>query len=223
MTRPPAAPRLGLVTLAVVFIALAWFCRPQLACAEPECKPEAGPRLLLPGDEAVSAGRIIDLAWTEADSVAELEILLSSDGGRTYTVCVSPELDPRSRHFHWRIPDLVTSDLRLRIRFNRGGREIEGPPVRARLFRGEPEAPEPLGLPSTSGDARTPRPADGPLTPQRGAAQEPGEGADPLGPHERASSVVSRETPASAIHPAGRSTPAAAPLDRVPRFVPMRT
>jgi hypothetical protein len=204
-------------------MALAWFCRPQLACAEQGRKPDSGPRLLLPGDEAVSAGRIIDLAWTEADSVAELEILLSSDGGRTYTVCVSPELDPRSRHFRWRIPDLGTTDLRLRIRFNRGGREIEGPPVRARLFRGEPEAPEPLGLPSTSGEARTPRPADGPRTPQRGAEQEPGEGADPPGHHGNGRSVVSREAPASAIHPAGRSTPAAAPLDRVPRFVPMRT
>jgi len=204
-------------------MALASFCRPQPAFAEPERKPEAGPRLLLPGAEAVNAGRIIDLAWTKADSVAELEILLSSDGGRTYTVQVSPELDPRSRHFRWRIPDLGTSDLRLRIRFNRGGREIEGPPVRARLFRGEPEAPEPLGLPSTSAEAHMPRPADEPRTPQRGAAQEPGEGADAFGPHENAGSVVSRETPGSAIHPAGRSTPAAAPLDRVPRFVPMRT
>jgi hypothetical protein len=59
----------------------------------------SAPRLILPGAHAVQPGQWIDLTWTEADDIEELEILLSTDGGRTYAVCVSPQLDPQARHF----------------------------------------------------------------------------------------------------------------------------
>src|SRR5437763_141636 len=86
------------------------------------------PRLILPGDHAVRSGQLIELKWTPADSISELEILLSLDGGRHYTMCISPSLDPLRCRFVWRVPD-VDAPLRMRIRFNRGGREIEGAPA----------------------------------------------------------------------------------------------
>lgn len=119
---------------------------------------ESGPRLILPGSHAVVAGQEIALAWTRDDEVSELEILLSVDGGRTYPIWISPRLSPRDCRFVWRVPDESGRSLRMRIRFNRGGREIEGAPT-ASLDVVPAGAPEPLGLPPLSSEpARTPRP-----------------------------------------------------------------
>src|SRR5437870_5669892 len=67
--------------------------------AESRDRLEAAPCLSLEGGHAVRPGQVIDLQWSEADAIRELEILLSTDGGRHYSVCVSPQLNPASRHF----------------------------------------------------------------------------------------------------------------------------
>ncbi len=59
--------------------------------------------------------------------VEELEILLSVDGGRTFPVRVSRELRPEARRVEWRVPNLPASEARMRVRYRRGGREIDGP------------------------------------------------------------------------------------------------
>src|SRR5215813_3271044 len=64
------------------------------------------PRLMLPGWHTVRAGQLLALRWSPADSVSELEILLSTDGGRHYSHCISPRLDPRRCRFVWRVPDM---------------------------------------------------------------------------------------------------------------------
>jgi hypothetical protein len=109
---------------------------------------ESEPRLIVPGGHAVRTGQLVDLRWSPADSVRELEILLSVDGGRHYSICISPQLDPTRCEFVWRVPDLEARTVRMRIRFNRGGREIEGPPAAPiQVFRGGRDEPEPLALP----------------------------------------------------------------------------
>jgi hypothetical protein len=94
--------------------------------------------------ESVRAGERIDLKWTGIDaSIEELEIQLSVDGGRHFTLRVTPELDARAGHFVWRVPNLATADARLRVRFNRGGREIEGSTSAAfRIMPRADDAPE---------------------------------------------------------------------------------
>jgi hypothetical protein len=113
-----------------------------------ESREGSEPRVVLGGDQAVHPGEVVELRWTRADAVSELEILLSEDGGRTFATCISPELDPVLCHFAWRVPANVGQNLRLRIRYNRGGREIEGPPTKP-VALGMTPSPEttPLGLP----------------------------------------------------------------------------
>jgi hypothetical protein len=158
--RPPPKP-FGPSPLAVfmAFVApilislLASVLLSHAAAADPREKNE--PKLILPGNRAVRAGQLIDLRWAPTDSVSELEILLSVDGGRHYSLCISPQLDPARCHFVWRVPNLGEAQLRMRIRFNRGGRETEGAPTAPLLLleSGSGQA-EPLALPAPEGPGR---------------------------------------------------------------------
>ena len=119
---------------------------------------ESGPRLILPGSHVVQPGQLVALEWTPDDEVTELEILLSLDGGRTYPIWISPRLAPRDCRFVWRVPPYAGRSLRMRIRFNRDGREIEGAPT-STIDVAPANAPEPLGLPVRSAEPdRVPRP-----------------------------------------------------------------
>jgi hypothetical protein len=131
----------------------------RAARSEHPLHAESEPALVLPGTHAVRAGQWIDLRWTCADSISEMEILLSSDGGLHYDVWASPRISPASRHFRWRVPSHLGGDLRLRLRYNRGGREIEAAPVLCVRLRGDSDA-EPLALPPLEGSS-APRPAGG--------------------------------------------------------------
>ena len=184
------------------------------------------PRLILPGDRAVRSGEVIDLRWTAADSVSELEILVSDDGGRHYSHSISPRLDPNRCDFVWRVPDWNCATLRLRIRFNRGGREIEGAPTGPlQLAADSRECSEPLGLPS--GDFG----AEGPA--RTGTRDPAPESSVPVGPFEAVGHATSfRRRPATEslwrVFPKLVRDPRAATFlpalaDRGPRFVPLRT
>jgi len=129
---------------------------------EPGEERRARPELVLPGDHEVRPGEWIELRWTRAEAVSELEILLSTDGGRHYAVSISPPLDPKDCGFRWRVPQSASGDLRMRIRFNRDGREIEGAPTAPmRVTTSAPNRPQPLALPPVDGGSgtRDPRPA----------------------------------------------------------------
>lgn len=108
---------------------------------------DEAPRLLGLAGRVVHAGEAIDLRWSEADGVHELEILLSEDGGRHYRIAVSPSLDPGAQHFTWVVPELESREVRLLIRYNRDGREIEGTPTDVIGVAPSPDGPEPLALP----------------------------------------------------------------------------
>src|ERR1044072_854343 len=154
ISRPAAGGRL--VSMARPFLRATVVIAP-LACTLSSRAASAGardnePRLIIPGGHIVRAGQLIDLRWSPADSVSELEILVSLDGGRHYSVCISPRLDPRRCDFVWRVPRVGKAALRMRIRFNRGGREIEGAPT-APLYASADGQPEPLALPPASGPA----------------------------------------------------------------------
>jgi hypothetical protein len=197
---------LGLVALTVLIgdglsPALAW--------------PE--PRLVLPGDRVVHAGQWIDLRWTPADSVSELEILLSLDGGRHYSLCVSPPLDPKRGCFSWHVPAIEGRALKMRIRFNRGGREIEGAPTAPFFVGGSDRGGAlPLGLPPLDpagqhGATRS-REGPGPLLDRSEASEESGSAR-----LARARSKTPQLAPPSPVDPARAIVwPAASP------FTPLR-
>jgi hypothetical protein len=72
---------------------------------------------------------VVDVVWSSfPDDVEELELLLSIDGGRTFPLRLTPQIDPRSGSFTWVVPRVAAQAARLRIRFGRDGDEIEGEP-----------------------------------------------------------------------------------------------
>ena len=184
-------------------------------------REEHEPRLILPGDRSVAAGEWIDLRWSEADDIRELEILLSVDGGRTYGQCITPQLDPDRHGFRWRVPDLAGGAVRLRIRFNRAGREIEGAPSEPVAVTSGTAGRAPLGLPPM-----TPAPEDrdrerSPRAPDRTRGAGPAEDSDEAGPAPPAPLTGLFRAPTRAPVPAAMRA-IHAPF-AAPRAVPLRT
>jgi len=165
---PRAVPHLAFALLTLLCVLAA-----GRASAEPERESASEPRLVLPGGHEVRPGQLVQLTWEGADSVTELEILLSVDGGRHYDIWVSPELDPAQHHFSWRVPDVHGGTLRLRIRYNRGGREIEGAPTAALRTQPGEDPTGPLALPAAGGGEgeSAPRPGNSQSAPAPGAAR----------------------------------------------------
>lgn len=86
-----------------------------------------GPAILLPPDAAgaLRPGDVVELRWHGVPPVAaEMELLLSLDGGRTFPLRVTPDLDAERGWFAWRVPPLPSADARLALRMNLGGREV---------------------------------------------------------------------------------------------------
>jgi hypothetical protein len=82
----------------------------------------------------VTAGQAVVLRWSALPAqVEELEIVLSLDGGSSYHVRVSPELEGREREYRWCVPDLPTRHARLMLRV--GGGEGERMGAVSREFR----------------------------------------------------------------------------------------
>ena len=125
---PLAKRALHTIALSLVIaVSLAVPCRARPLAEAAEPGPIAGPRLVLPAASEFRAGDIIEVRWAAVDpSIDELELLLSLDGGRHYTLRISPELAPDHRAFRWRVPNLASGDARLRLRFHRDGRECNG-------------------------------------------------------------------------------------------------
>lgn len=118
-------PRLGCLTVALL-------CAPQVvyggASPGKELTRESVPgRIERPaGGDALYAGEMIEVRWTALpDAVNECELLLSLDGGRDFTVRLTPRLDRTTRELSWRVPNLPTRQARLRLRVGVAGREIE--------------------------------------------------------------------------------------------------
>jgi hypothetical protein len=210
--------------LALVLVVPLGFGAAPASAFEHEPHGVGGPRLILPGAHAVQTGQMVALRWSPADSISELEILLSVDGGRHYSRSISPSLDPKRCEFVWRVPDLGTAKVWLRIRFNRGGREIEGAPAAPlAVLAGDRDLHEPLALPPLGGANPGRTSSEREPAPLRGSGPGPAEALDPPAPAHRsdtAHDAASKSLPA--FHrPAGAA--ACHTALAAPRFLPMRT
>jgi hypothetical protein len=83
----------------------------------------AGP---LPG-EPLRAGSITTLGFAVDEEIDEMEVLLSLEGGRTFTVRVTREMSRGAHEITWRVPNLPTTRARLALRV---GSEEEGEVIR---------------------------------------------------------------------------------------------
>jgi hypothetical protein len=76
--------------------------------------------------EVVYAGDLVEVRWTALpDTVNECELLLSLDGGREFSVRLTPQLGRTTRELSWRVPNLPALRARLRLRVGIDGQEIE--------------------------------------------------------------------------------------------------
>ncbi len=72
-------------------------------------------QVLYPGQQIKVEWQAI-LPKTEAGG-CEMELWLSLDGGRTFTACITPHIDPNSKSFDWTVPNLPSNAAVLDIRF----------------------------------------------------------------------------------------------------------
>ena len=92
-----------------------------------------------PGPGAtLHGGELVEIRWSSVPPEAdEVELLLSVDGGRHFSLRLTDELDADSRSFRWRVPNLIADGATLALRLGIDGREIESAP--GPLFRLRPE------------------------------------------------------------------------------------
>lgn len=85
-----------------------------------------------PGSRLV-AGQRVTLAWRPGADferlawVEEWEAFLSLDGGRHFSIRITPHLDLALRTITWRVPNLASADVRLLLRFGDETREVLDP------------------------------------------------------------------------------------------------
>jgi hypothetical protein len=112
-TRP-----LILTLLALTFVLAPQSPRTALA----ERKKQYSAQLISPRPgEILRAGQVVRVEWTAAFpdvdlSMCETEVLLSLDGGTTFTFITS-QRDPRVQYFDWTVPKTPTRTAVIDIRF----------------------------------------------------------------------------------------------------------
>lgn len=134
------------LTRTVVLLSLvAWSLGASKAAASETSKP---PLALAPAlvtflspqaGATLRGGEAVEVRWSGVPAEAEeVELLLSLDGGRGYSLRLTEELDADSRSFLWRVPNVVADRAALGIRMGIGGREITATP--GPIFQIAPDA-----------------------------------------------------------------------------------
>ena len=109
--------------LILTLLALTFALAPQSPrTAFAERKKEYSAQLISPRPgEVLRAGQVVRVEWTAAFpdvdlTMCETEVLLSLDGGTTFTFITS-QRDPRVQYFDWTVPKTPTRTAVLDIRF----------------------------------------------------------------------------------------------------------
>jgi hypothetical protein len=93
------------------------------------------------------AGTELTVRWSGAmareKDVREMELLLSIDGGQTFGVRVTAEIDPDFSDISWRVPSLPTAHARLALRVGSGDEESEAIALVSEEFSIEAHPSEP--------------------------------------------------------------------------------
>ena len=80
-------------------------------------------RLISPrAGQVLHPGQNVRVQWTSVLpnidlTQCEMEVWLSLDGGRTFTMCITPILDPKAQFFFWTVPNTPTNAAVMDIRF----------------------------------------------------------------------------------------------------------
>lgn len=197
---PPAARWM----LAVLFVFVPRTAAPRPAFPEPQ--------LQVATSGMVQAGDWVEIELdADLEDVHEFEIMVSFDGGRSYPLQITRELDPRTRRFYWQVPDVECTELRMRLRYERDGHENEAEASTALAVASRDDAPATARqIPQAVGTGESPRPARR-GEPRPGGATSPGEESEGLEFH-----APSRSFGAASVMPAA-PLPARDAFRRPPR------
>ncbi len=108
-------------TLLLLAVAVA----PSRMLAIPPPPPAFTPTLISPkAGQILYPGQKIRVEWqrsmsnrTKWPSYCEIELWLSLDGGSTFTIPITPSMDPNGTFFYWTVPNTSTNSAVLDIRF----------------------------------------------------------------------------------------------------------
>jgi hypothetical protein len=117
MKKTPAV----IITLFLLTFAFA----PSRILALPPSPPAFNPTLISPtAGQVLYPGQKVRVEWRTSlptqvtyPSWCEIELWLSLDGGRTYTIRITPSMDPNTRFFYWIVPNTPSNSAVLDIRF----------------------------------------------------------------------------------------------------------
>lgn len=98
---------------------------PAPTVALPPPPPAFYPTLISPtAGQVLHPGEKVRVEWKTSTPTAtrypawcEIELWLSLDGGRTYTIRITPSIDPNTKFFYWTVPNTPTNAALLDIRF----------------------------------------------------------------------------------------------------------
>jgi len=111
--------------LVVTLFLLPFAFAPSRILAVPPPPPPFLPILISPtAGQVLYPGQNVRVEWrssipnaTRYPTWCETELWLSLDGGRTFTVRLTPSMDPNTRFFYWTVPNTPTNSALLDIRF----------------------------------------------------------------------------------------------------------
>lgn len=77
--------------------------------------------------QVLHPGQHVRIQWKDTlpnvryEAWCEMEVWLSLDGGRTFTMCITPILAPKTTYFDWTVPNTPTNAAVLDVRFGCDG------------------------------------------------------------------------------------------------------
>jgi hypothetical protein len=107
----------------VTILAVALISAPQLGSFSSAASGKYSAQLISPtGGQVLYPGQKVRVDWKSVlPSInlegCEAEVWLSLDGGRNFTMCITPIMDPKAQYFYWTVPNLPTNAAVLDIRF----------------------------------------------------------------------------------------------------------
>ena len=109
--------------LLVTIFAVALSFAPQLVSTSSAAGGTYSATLISPRvGQVLHPGQKIRVEWRSTLpninlGACEMEVWLSVDGGRTFTMWISPWLDPKAQNFDWTVPNTPTNAAVIDIRF----------------------------------------------------------------------------------------------------------
>lgn len=108
--------------VATLFL-LAFAFAPMRLWGIPSPPPNYSPTLISPtAGQVLHPGERVRVEWRTSiqnkwPSYCELELWLSLDGGNSWTLQMTPSLDPNTTFFYWTVPNTPTNAAVVEIRF----------------------------------------------------------------------------------------------------------